>query len=278
MWRSRSGRPISRSASSMATPVPVAARKHWDLGTRQLMYRLYADPLRTANTDAGNLVGEWTGNAANPLSGPGWTVTAATMPDNALVGRDGEYRGVGAVAERQLQLPPAHRYRRRVRHGRAAGEQPEGGGVEPAELPDPALRPGGWVAAAGQRRADHLPERLPVAGRLHRRRPDDLRRHVRVLPQPGAELDRPADLRRRLRLRHDGPGELAVRDRSQPVLRHGRSGHAGGLLGLPVHGGIRAPIPRARSRRRRRRTTTTWTSTGAASRAMPCGWAACATR
>jgi len=57
-------------------------RQHWDVGTRQLIYSLYADPLRTGTPVPANLIGTWTGNAANPTSGPLWTATAANMPDN----------------------------------------------------------------------------------------------------------------------------------------------------------------------------------------------------
>lgn len=55
---------------------------HWDVGSRQLVFSLYADPSRTANTDAGNFIGSWTGNDPNPTSGPLWTASAAEMPDN----------------------------------------------------------------------------------------------------------------------------------------------------------------------------------------------------
>lgn len=56
--------------------------RHWDLGNRQLVYSIYADAGRTSNTDGANLVGSWTGNDPNPLSGPNWTITAAQMLDN----------------------------------------------------------------------------------------------------------------------------------------------------------------------------------------------------
>ncbi len=58
-------------------------KPHWDLGSHQLLFSLYADPLRTGSTAPANLIGSWTGNAANPLSGPLWTASAANMPDNA---------------------------------------------------------------------------------------------------------------------------------------------------------------------------------------------------
>ncbi len=57
-------------------------KAHWDLGSRQLKFALYADPLRTANTDPGNLIGSWVGNGTNPTSGPLWTASSATMADN----------------------------------------------------------------------------------------------------------------------------------------------------------------------------------------------------
>ncbi|HEV7667676.1 MAG TPA: SdrD B-like domain-containing protein, partial [Thermoanaerobaculia bacterium] len=56
---------------------------HWDAGTRQLIFSLYADPLRTGSTAPANLIGSWAGNAANPTSGPLWTSSATFMPDNA---------------------------------------------------------------------------------------------------------------------------------------------------------------------------------------------------
>lgn len=61
-------------------------RAHWDVGTRQLSYSLYADPLRTGIPVPMNLIGTWTGNAANPTSGPLWAASAANMPDNGWWG------------------------------------------------------------------------------------------------------------------------------------------------------------------------------------------------
>src|SRR6185295_16067758 len=66
--------------------VDGAGKKHWDLGTRQLVYSLYADPLRTGLNLPTNLIGQWFGNAVNPTSGPLWTSSAAKMPDNAWWG------------------------------------------------------------------------------------------------------------------------------------------------------------------------------------------------
>jgi hypothetical protein len=60
----------------------AAGRRHWDLGTRQIVFSVYADPLRQLTTSPGNLIGSWKGNDPNPLSGPTWTVSSATMPDN----------------------------------------------------------------------------------------------------------------------------------------------------------------------------------------------------
>ncbi len=59
-----------------------AARPHWDVGNRQLIYSLYADPLRNGSTSPADLIGTWTGNGANPTSGPLWTSSSSTMPDN----------------------------------------------------------------------------------------------------------------------------------------------------------------------------------------------------
>lgn len=58
----------------------AANRPHWDLGTRQLSYSLYADPLLSA--DQSMLIGRWFGNDPNPISGPLWTASAVQMPDN----------------------------------------------------------------------------------------------------------------------------------------------------------------------------------------------------
>ena len=63
-----------------------AGRRHWDLGVRQLVFSLYADPTRTGSTDPADLIGQWFGNSANATSGPLWTSTAALMPDNAWWG------------------------------------------------------------------------------------------------------------------------------------------------------------------------------------------------
>jgi hypothetical protein len=60
----------------------TAGKAHWDVGVRQLSYKLYADPLRQGITSPANLVGSWGGNALNPLSGPQWSASAAKMPDN----------------------------------------------------------------------------------------------------------------------------------------------------------------------------------------------------
>ena len=59
------------------------ARRHWDLGTRQLKFSLYADPLRVGSTLPTDLIGQWFGNDPNPTIGPLWTSSSATMPDNA---------------------------------------------------------------------------------------------------------------------------------------------------------------------------------------------------
>ncbi|HET6387250.1 MAG TPA: hypothetical protein VFJ58_27995, partial [Armatimonadota bacterium] len=53
---------------------------HWDGGSTQLMYSLYADPL--ADGHGTTLLAEWTGNDSNPISGPGWVSSSPTMPDN----------------------------------------------------------------------------------------------------------------------------------------------------------------------------------------------------
>ena len=57
-------------------------KAHWDFGSRQLLYRLYADPLRTGSTAPADLIGAWTGNDPNPTIGPLWTATGASMLDN----------------------------------------------------------------------------------------------------------------------------------------------------------------------------------------------------
>jgi hypothetical protein len=52
----------------------------WDVGTQPMEYTLYADP--AADGSGTVMVGRWLGNTTNPTSGPGWTVSSATMPDN----------------------------------------------------------------------------------------------------------------------------------------------------------------------------------------------------
>ncbi len=79
----------------------TGGKLHWDSGTRQLVYRLYADPFRQGSTDPGNLIGEWFGNDPNPLSSPNWTASAATMPDN-------DWWGVTIANQPQAQAPSGH--------------------------------------------------------------------------------------------------------------------------------------------------------------------------
>lgn len=57
-------------------------KRHWDLGTRQLKYSLYADPLRESSTAPAHLIGEWLGNAENETKGQLWVSSSAVMPDN----------------------------------------------------------------------------------------------------------------------------------------------------------------------------------------------------
>ncbi|MCL4394698.1 MAG: carboxypeptidase regulatory-like domain-containing protein, partial [Chloroflexi bacterium] len=54
---------------------------HWDIGTSDTVYTLYADP---AGDGSGSsiLIGQWTGDAANVLSGALWSTAQASMPDN----------------------------------------------------------------------------------------------------------------------------------------------------------------------------------------------------
>jgi len=66
-----------------------AGKPHWDVGNRQLIYSLYADPLRQGTLVPANLIGSWKGNDPNPLVDPDpshptplWTASAAKMPDN----------------------------------------------------------------------------------------------------------------------------------------------------------------------------------------------------
>ena len=72
--------------------------RHWDLGTRQLVFRLYADPLRQLSTSPANLVGEWRGNDPNAMSGPLWTASSDSMPDN-------DWWGVNVATSAQAQAP-----------------------------------------------------------------------------------------------------------------------------------------------------------------------------
>lgn len=62
--------------------VDANSKRHWDGGSRQLKFSLYADPLREGSTAPENLIGEWFGNAENATSGSLWTSSAVTMPDN----------------------------------------------------------------------------------------------------------------------------------------------------------------------------------------------------
>ncbi|HEV7672600.1 MAG TPA: hypothetical protein VGS22_29120 [Thermoanaerobaculia bacterium] len=62
--------------------VDGSAKKHWDMGARQLIFSLYADPSHTGSTAPGDLIGTWAGNAINPTRGPLWVSSSATMPDN----------------------------------------------------------------------------------------------------------------------------------------------------------------------------------------------------
>ena len=78
-----------------------ANRPHWDIGTRQLVYRLYADPFRQGSTDPGALIATWTGNDPNPLSAPLWTASAAQMPDN-------DWWGVEVTNIPAAQAPSGH--------------------------------------------------------------------------------------------------------------------------------------------------------------------------
>jgi hypothetical protein len=73
-------------------------KRHWDLGTRQIVLSIYADPLRQLNTSSTNLVGSWKGNDPNPTSGPFWTASAATMPDN-------DWWGTTITTSPQAQAP-----------------------------------------------------------------------------------------------------------------------------------------------------------------------------
>jgi hypothetical protein len=60
------------------TGKPGAGQGHWDAETSTLVYRLFA-----VGQSGDTLIGEWNGNAVNPLSGPLWATTQAQMPDNA---------------------------------------------------------------------------------------------------------------------------------------------------------------------------------------------------
>jgi hypothetical protein len=53
---------------------------NWDDTTNETTYTLFADPLKK-NMESSELA-HWTANAANPTSGPGWTASADTMPNN----------------------------------------------------------------------------------------------------------------------------------------------------------------------------------------------------
>lgn len=53
---------------------------HWDSGTDQLIFTLYADPLE--DQSGRTVIAQWTGNTLNALSGPNWTASGSGMPDN----------------------------------------------------------------------------------------------------------------------------------------------------------------------------------------------------
>lgn len=53
---------------------------NWDRQTTESSYTLYADPLRDGQGT--QVIGQWTGNTPNPLSGMGWSASSDIMPNN----------------------------------------------------------------------------------------------------------------------------------------------------------------------------------------------------
>jgi hypothetical protein len=53
---------------------------HWDRGSSQLEFKLFADP--AGDGSGTTLIGQWAGNDPNPISGLLWATSSATMPDN----------------------------------------------------------------------------------------------------------------------------------------------------------------------------------------------------
>lgn len=76
-------------------------KRHWDSGSRQLKYELFADPLFDLSLPT--QIGSWFGNAANPISGPLWTTTAANMPDN-------DWWGVTIDVDGSAQAPSGYHF------------------------------------------------------------------------------------------------------------------------------------------------------------------------
>jgi len=58
-----------------------ATAGNWDSGSAELEYSVFADP--EGDGVPGTLVARWLGNSPNPLSGPNYTASSATMPNNA---------------------------------------------------------------------------------------------------------------------------------------------------------------------------------------------------
>lgn len=63
-------------------PPSTATFGHWDEGTDELIYELYADPLGDGS-GSGGLVATWFGNSVNPGVPGVWSADAPEMPDNA---------------------------------------------------------------------------------------------------------------------------------------------------------------------------------------------------
>ena len=72
-------------AGKDSTGTPNPSSGHWDIGTSETVWKLYADPSGMGLGPL-SLIGQWTSNGANPPSGTGWAIQSPladnSMPDN----------------------------------------------------------------------------------------------------------------------------------------------------------------------------------------------------
>ncbi|MBI4446048.1 MAG: HYR domain-containing protein, partial [Acidobacteria bacterium] len=89
----------------------------WDTNTFELEYTLFPDPLGDGSgVNTQPAIGQWFGNNANAINGPGWLTSATNMPDNAWYtitannipaaqGADGTYRYALKIRMPNAALP-----------------------------------------------------------------------------------------------------------------------------------------------------------------------------